>query len=58
MTVGETPGVTTDLAKQYAGEDTHELNMVFQFEHVAKLFPLINIRGTLHHMQTSSQHFG
>lgn len=34
MTVGETPGVTTELAKQYAGEDTHELNMVFQFEHV------------------------
>lgn len=34
MTVGETPEVTTELAKQYAGEDTHELNMVFQFEHV------------------------
>ena len=34
MTVGETGGVTTELAKQYAGEDTHELNMVFQFEHV------------------------
>lgn len=34
MTVGETPGVTTQLAKQYAGQDTHELNMVFQFEHV------------------------
>ena len=34
MTVGETPGVTTELAKQYAGEDSHELNMVFQFEHV------------------------
>lgn len=34
MTVGETAGVTTELAKQYAGEDTHELNMVFQFEHV------------------------
>ena len=34
MTVGETPNVTTELAKQYAGEDTHELNMVFQFEHV------------------------
>ena len=32
MTVGETPGVTTELAKQYAGEDTGELNMVFQFE--------------------------
>ncbi len=34
MTVGETPGVTTALATQYAGENTHELNMVFQFEHV------------------------
>ena len=34
MTVGETPGVTTELAKQYAGEDAGELNMVFQFEHV------------------------
>ena len=34
MTVGETAGVTVELAKQYAGEDTHELNMVFQFEHV------------------------
>ncbi len=34
MTVGETPGVTTELAKRYAGEDTRELNMVFQFEHV------------------------
>ena len=34
MTVGETAGVTTELAKQYAGENTHELDMVFQFEHV------------------------
>ncbi len=34
MTVGETAGVTAELAKQYAGEHTHELNMVFQFEHV------------------------
>lgn len=34
MTVGETPGVTTELAKQYAGENSGELNMVFQFEHV------------------------
>lgn len=34
MTVGETPDVTTEDAKQYAGENTHELNMVFQFEHV------------------------
>lgn len=34
MTVGETAGVTTELATQYAGENTRELNMVFQFEHV------------------------
>ncbi len=34
MTVGETAGVTAELARQYAGEDTRELNMVFQFEHV------------------------
>ncbi len=34
MTVGETPGVTTQLVGQYAGEDAGELNMVFQFEHV------------------------
>ncbi|MDE6601400.1 MAG: alpha-glucosidase [Lachnospiraceae bacterium] len=34
MTVGETSGVTTELAKQYAGENARELNMVFQFEHV------------------------
>lgn len=34
MTVGETPGVTTEEAKKYAGEDSNELNMVFQFEHV------------------------
>lgn len=34
MTVGETAGVTVEEAKKYAGEDEHELNMVFQFEHV------------------------
>lgn len=34
LTVGETPGVTAEQAKLYAGEDEHELNMVFQFEHV------------------------
>lgn len=34
MTVGETAGVTIEQAKRYAGEDSHELNMVFQFEHV------------------------
>lgn len=34
MTVGETPGVTVEEAKQYAGLHGEELNMVFQFEHV------------------------
>ncbi|MDO5336138.1 MAG: alpha-glucosidase [Eubacteriales bacterium] len=34
MTVGETAGVTIQEAKKYAGYDSSELNMVFQFEHV------------------------
>ncbi|WP_411676932.1 glycoside hydrolase family 13 protein [Caproicibacter sp.] len=34
MTVGETGGITTADAQKYAGFDRHELNMVFQFEHV------------------------
>ncbi len=34
MTVGETSGVTVEEAKKYAGYNTDELNMVFQFEHV------------------------
>ncbi len=34
MTVGETAGVTVEEARKYAGKDEHELNMVFQFEHV------------------------
>ncbi len=34
MTVGETSGVTVEEALKYAGEEEHELNMVFQFEHV------------------------
>ncbi|MDR1400472.1 MAG: alpha-glucosidase [Treponema sp.] len=32
MTVGETPGVTASAARQFAGFDAGELNMVFQFE--------------------------
>ncbi|WP_436375455.1 glycoside hydrolase family 13 protein [Cytobacillus sp. BC1816] len=35
MTVGEMPGVTPQLARQYTGESRNELNMVFQFEHVS-----------------------
>ena len=34
VTVGETAGVTVEQAKKYAGTDTNELNMVFQFEHM------------------------
>ncbi len=34
LTVGETAGVTYEEALRYAGEDSHELNMVFTFEHV------------------------
>ena len=34
ITVGETPGGTTEEAKKYANLDGSELNMVFQFEHV------------------------
>lgn len=62
MTVGETSGVTTELAQQYAGEDTHELNMVFQFEHVEgdgkygkwtdEKIPLVTLKKTLSRWQT------
>lgn len=34
MTVGEMPSVTLDEAADVSGRDRHELNMVFQFEHV------------------------
>ena len=34
VTVGETPGATTDDAKKYANLEQTELNMVFEFEHV------------------------
>ena len=34
VTVGETPGATTDDAKKYANLAQTELNMVFEFEHV------------------------
>ncbi|WP_412988896.1 glycoside hydrolase family 13 protein [Pediococcus siamensis] len=35
MTVGETPGATTRDAIRYTGFDSHELEMVFQFEHMS-----------------------
>ncbi len=34
ITVGEAPAVSVEDAKKYAGFDTKELNMVFQFEHM------------------------
>jgi oligo-1,6-glucosidase len=34
ITVGETPGVTPEEAKLYTGSHRHELNMIFQFEHM------------------------
>ena len=34
ITVGEMPGSTTEDAIKYTGLNSHELNMVFQFEHV------------------------
>lgn len=34
VTVGETPGVTPEEAIKYADIENHELNMVFQFEHM------------------------
>ncbi len=39
MTVGETAGVTPKEACLYAGNDTGELNMVFQFDHVGNCGP-------------------
>ncbi|WP_057895732.1 glycoside hydrolase family 13 protein [Liquorilactobacillus oeni] len=35
MTVGEMPGSTPKDAIKYTGFESHELNMVFQFEHVS-----------------------
>ncbi|EKE40927.1 hypothetical protein ENUP19_0201G0003 [Entamoeba nuttalli] len=35
LTVGETPGVTPEQAQQYVGKERHELEMLFQFEHVS-----------------------
>ncbi|WP_181687286.1 glycoside hydrolase family 13 protein [Halorhabdus salina] len=34
MTVGETPGVSVEDAREFVGEDGDGLSMVFQFEHV------------------------
>ena len=35
LTVGETPGVTVAEAVRFTGPARHELDMVFQFDHVS-----------------------
>lgn len=62
MTVGETSGVTIEEAMKYAGEDAHELNMVFQFEHVdikgqygswrSEQMPMLRLKKILSKWQT------
>lgn len=54
--------MTIEQAQQYAGEDAHELNMVFQFEHVEgdgkygkwtdEKIPLVTLKKILSHWQT------
>lgn len=63
LTVGETPNVTVEEARQYANEDGTELNMVFQFEHMnldggdgykwsARKLPLVPLKKNLSKWQT------
>ncbi|MED5015787.1 alpha-glucosidase [Paenibacillus chibensis] len=63
MTVGEAPGVTVEEAIHYTGKDRHELQMVFQFEHMdvdsganskwdLQPWTLSKLRGVLHKWQT------
>lgn len=63
LTVGETPAVNAEMAEQYVGEDRHELNMVFTFEHVDNVphygkfsderIPLSRLKAILSGWQTS-----
>jgi len=63
MTVGETPCVTVEDARLYAGFDRNELNMVFTFEHTGladgplgkwslNKTPLPALKSVLSHWQT------
>lgn len=62
MTVGETPGVTPEMALDYVGEDRDELQMVFHFEHMdidknpgkaeIKPFDLLKLKEILSKWQT------
>ncbi len=54
MTVGETAGVTPEIARQYTDDEARELQMVFQFEHVG----LDNgPRGEVTHLRTKLTDF-
>jgi oligo-1,6-glucosidase len=63
LTVGETPNVTVEEARQYANEDGTELKMVFQFEHMdldggngykwsTRKLPLVPLKKNLSKWQT------
>ena len=63
MTVGETSGITPEDALKYTGFDRHELNMVFQFDHVElgddengkwndKRIPLCDLKEVITRWQT------
>ena len=62
ITVGETPGATTEEAARYAGFDSGELNMVFQFDLMdigqgpfgkwtAKRFDLLDVKRVVSYWQ-------
>ncbi len=64
VTVGEMPGVSTDQARLYTAPEEKELDMVFQFEHMAvdndengrwttNRFRLDDLRRVLSHWQTA-----
>jgi len=68
LTVGETPGVTVDEARVYTDPANHEIDMVFQFEHVGldrggskfDITPLrlLDLKASLGHWQTGLAQVG
>lgn len=68
ITVGEMPGATTDEAKRYTNPTEHELDMVFQFDHMSldrgldrfdiQPLDLRALKGTLGHWQTELHGIG
>ncbi|MET0475956.1 MAG: alpha-glucosidase [Mycobacterium sp.] len=69
LTVGEMPGVTTEQAKLYTDPARHELNMVFQFEHMSvdqgpttkfdyRGLDLVALKASLHRWQIALAEVG